>query len=88
MTPYVTQEEVIQTVRDRLAKHQPSDYRLDVLPEAVHEEDGWWYVAVGPDRKDIRRYDYYNVLAEVGQEIEDELELDITLVPPPSGVSL
>ena len=82
----MTKDEAINLVRKHLDQHQPKDYRLHVFEEATRFEDDWWIVAVGPDRTDIRRYDYYDILAQVEREIEDEEEANISLMPPPSGV--
>ena len=79
-------QEVIELVKRHLDNHQPNDFKLSVVPEATREEDDWWYVGIKPNRQIRRQYDYYNVLAEVELEIEDEFEtknpeLNILLVP-------
>jgi len=81
----MTRDEAVNLVREYLDRHQPDGYRLDVIPDASREEDGWWVIAVGPDRPDIRRYSFYDLLAQTEREIEDEREANISLVPPPSG---
>jgi hypothetical protein len=82
----MTKEQAIQLVEKHLAKHQTKDYRLKVVPSAITPDDDGWLIGVGPDRTGIRRYDYYDVLTQVEQEIEDENEnAHISLMPPPSG---
>jgi hypothetical protein len=83
----MTKDEAIGLVRERLERHQPDSYRVVVVPDASYQEGDWWYIGVKPTRDDIRRYDYYDVMAQVSREIEDETQANITLVPPPSGVS-
>ena len=83
----MTRDEAVQLVDQYLQRHQPEDYHLVVVPEATREEDGWWIVAVGADRPGIRRYDYYDRLAQTERELEDEVEANISLMPPPSGLT-
>ncbi|QNN25258.1 hypothetical protein HED60_24250 [Planctomycetales bacterium ZRK34] len=83
----MNQQQAIQLVEQHLNRHQPKEYRLHVIPGATRNEDDWWYVCVGPDRDNIRRYDYYDVLAQISREIEDEDDVNITLLPPPSGAA-
>lgn len=80
-------DRAIAVVRKYLANHQPGEYALDVVPEASYLEQEWWHICVAPDREGIRRYSYYDVLAQVEREIEDEEQVNITLMPPPSGSS-
>ncbi|NJL31043.1 MAG: hypothetical protein HC898_05135 [Phycisphaerales bacterium] len=80
------QEEIINLVQQKLDMHQPKDYRLDVEPRSVRQEQDWWFVGVKPSTAGIRRYSYYDVMAQVSREIEDQCGVNITLVPPPSGV--
>lgn len=78
----MTKQEAIHLVEQHLAAHQPADYRLKVLADATRRDDDWWYVAVQADREGVRNYAYYDVLAQVEREIEDEHEdVNIVLVP-------
>ena len=77
----ISKDEALKLVRERLDAHQPREYRLDVVPDQTHEEDGWWIVSVAASRNDIRRYDYYDILAQVEREIEDATNAQISLIP-------
>ena len=81
----MTKEQAIELVQRHLNRHQPPDYRLQVVESAIRHENDWWYVGVGPDRADVRRYDYYDRLAQVERELDDEENANISLMPPPSG---
>lgn len=78
MTP---KESAVDLVTRLLKPRQPSGYKLRVVPEASRLDDDWWYVCVQPDRDDVRNYDYYDILAQVEQEIEDEHDVNVLLVP-------
>ena len=82
----MTRDEAIKLVNRHLAEHQPGDYHLNVVPEAIRQDDDWWYITIQPDREDVPRYDYYNILAVVEREIQDENDdFNILLVPVASG---
>ncbi|MHB1157729.1 MAG: hypothetical protein ACYC26_12955 [Phycisphaerales bacterium] len=83
----MTKDQAIKLVTKHLRRHQPSGYKLMVVKDAIHKEGKWWYVSVGPDRSNIDRYDYYNVLAQVEQELDEVEHANISLMPPPSGAS-
>ena len=82
----MTREQAIELVQQHLGRHMPADYTIDIVNEAVRQDDDWWYITVKPSKSDVKRYDYYNVLAEVEREIQDENESNnILLVPVASG---
>ena len=66
-----------------LETHQPSDYRLNTV--GLRRDGDYYYVVVQPSREDIRSYDYYNILAEVEGEIEEQKKVNILLVPALPG---
>jgi hypothetical protein len=83
----MTKQEAIRIVEKYLSKrkHQPTKYKLHVVPRACRQEDDWWYICVRPGRKDVRPYDYYDIMAQVEREIQDEEEMNIALVPVPAA---
>ena len=66
-----------------LETHQPSGYRLNIV--GMRRDGDYYYVVVQPSREDIRSYDYYNILAEVEGEIEEQEKVNILLVPALPG---
>jgi hypothetical protein len=74
-------EEVVQRVQVVLKKHQPAGMEINVVAEAVRQENGWWYVPVRPSAELLATYQYYEVLAEVEGELEETSELNVLLVP-------
>jgi hypothetical protein len=84
----MTKKEAIKVVEKHLSrpKYRPKKYRLRVIARASRQEDDWWYICVRPGRGgDIRPYDYYDILAQVEREIEDEENMNIALVPVAAG---
>lgn len=82
----MTRDEAIALVNRHLAEHQPQGYHLNVVPEAIRQDDDWWYITIQPDQENVPRYDYYNILAVVEREIQDENDdFNILLVPVASG---
>ena len=51
-------KEIVSLVQRYLKPHQSKDYRLNVVPDGVRQEEDWWYVVVQPDKNDVRAYDY------------------------------
>jgi len=77
----LSSEYVRQLAIRYLLPHQPLDYKLEVLPDGIKNEDDWWYVLVRPDRENVRAYDYYGRLAEAEISLRDEQNVNVLLVP-------
>jgi hypothetical protein len=79
----MTKQEAIKIVEKYLSKpkYRAAKYKLRVVPEACRQEDDWWYICVRAGRKNVRPYDYYDIMAQIEREIEDEKEVNILLVP-------
>ncbi len=76
-----TQQTVGRKVEQSLANHHRPGWRVEVLKEEIHRENDWWYVPVRPDQETQRTIQYYDLLAEVESELQDEENLNILLVP-------
>jgi hypothetical protein len=82
----MTQEEAIRLVQEKLARHPHPNFKLEVVPSSIrHDSDDWWFIGVKPVGEVKRRFEYYDIMAQVSREIEDENGEGVTLVPPPSG---
>lgn len=77
----LTEEDVIKTVRESLAKHARKGWEIEILERGVRREDDWWYIPVRPFNQTRRPVEYYDMLASVEGELQDEMELNILLVP-------
>ena len=47
----------------------------------MRSDQGWWYVPILPDKQPAKRYEYYETLAEVENELQRDENLTILFVP-------
>lgn len=83
MTPVTDPYEIDRLTRlaqAALDRRQPTTYRIEVVPQAVLQEDEWYQVIVQSDN-DVRAYEFYDVLAQAEAELQDEQDLHVLLVP-------
>ena len=76
-----TPEQVIDTVRKYIKDKHPGGATLEVVPEGVRQDREWWYVAVRPNIRPPKRFEYYEALAEAENELQKFEHLTILLVP-------
>lgn len=84
MRPVLDQKErdrIVELARRYLQPHQPADYRLEVVADAIEQEDDWYYVVVVPSRNDIRSYDYSARLVEAELDMQEKEHVKVLLVP-------
>ncbi len=77
----LTRQDVGKKVEQSLIQHQRPGWRVEVVRKGIRQEDDWWYVPVRPDQETLRTIQYYDLLAEVEEELQDEQDLSILLVP-------
>jgi hypothetical protein len=78
----VPEEQVIAAkVRSYIGKHHPGGATLDVLDGGIRKEEEWWYVPVRPNIEPTKRYEYYEALADVENDLEEKENLTVLLVP-------
>jgi hypothetical protein len=77
----MTEEKVIELVREQLRHQHPGGVTLDVAPEGIRRQDEYWYIPVLPSRQPPKMYEYYEALAEVEATLEENEQLQIWLVP-------
>jgi hypothetical protein len=59
----MTEEKIVELVREQLRKHHPGGVSLDVIKGDVSKRDDYWYVGVRPSSQPPKMYEYYEVLA-------------------------
>lgn len=84
-------QQVIDAVRRHLSGKHPGGAILEVVPEGIRQDREWWYVPVRPSIRLTKRFEYYEVLAEVESELQKTENLTILLLPTipefePAGV--
>jgi len=77
----MTKEEVIEVVEKCVKKHENKNWPLEILEEGVRREDGWWYVPIRPGQITDRGMEYYDLLAQIEEDLMDEKKLNVLLVP-------
>ncbi len=88
MGEVMTPEELAEIVRPRLAGRHPGGATLDVLTSGIRHEQEWWYVPIVPDRELARRYEYYETLADVERELQQQENLTVLFVPTTPDAAL
>jgi len=71
--------QIITMAQKALDHHQPSDYRMSVVRDAVVRNGDTWYVVVEPSREDVQSYDFNARLAEAAAELWDKKDVNIQL---------
>ncbi len=76
-----TTEQVINTVRKYIEDKHPGGATLEVVPQGIRQDREWWYVPVRPNIQPPKRFEYYEALANVEQEVQKFEHLTVLLVP-------
>ena len=71
------QQQVAQKVRARLVGVEPGGVTLHVVDEDVHKVDGWWRVPIRPSRCPKGMSDFYEDLAAVEDDPQEQEHLNI-----------
>jgi hypothetical protein len=74
-------QRVARLVREYLKNRRPDGVTLEVDEPGIRKEPYWWSVPVRPSSEPSKRYEYYETLAEVEEEIEEQEQLKVFLVP-------
>ncbi len=77
----MTESQIADVVRRHLAGGTFAGLGMSVLDDGVRQDGDWWYVPVTPSDSFTRTDQYYAVLGDLEQEIEDQDGLNILLVP-------
>jgi hypothetical protein len=76
-----TDEDIARAVQDYLDRHQPANFKLSVVREAIRQDDDWWYVTVVPIPPSVRSFDYASILTDVEDKIRQQIGVNLLLVP-------
>jgi hypothetical protein len=68
--PTSVREQIAGRVQDALNRHQPRQYRVEVDPNAILEDDDWYHVVV-KSGDDIRDREFYEALAQAESDLND-----------------
>ena len=79
-----TREIILEKVRASFKKHVPADFNAEIRiyeKSLRQKEDGSWVVPIYPSRNDVKTYQYYDIVAEVEEELQEQQHLDLFFVP-------
>lgn len=77
----MSEKEIVEIVARYLKDKHPGGATLEALAQGVRHEQDWWYVPVRPSVEPARRYEYYEVLADVEAALEESEHLTVLLLP-------
>jgi hypothetical protein len=84
MNPGLSDVEIARRVEHAIRKQVPKRLRaklkLRILRHGIQREDDWWYVPICPGPT-VRGYIYYDMLATIEGQLQDEEKLNVLLVP-------
>ncbi len=72
---------VADLVRRSLQQHPPAQGAIEVMEGAIRQDDNWWYVPVRPEQQRDKTYQYYQDLVDVEQDLKENAQVDVLLVP-------
>ena len=76
-----TAEYIANLVRKHLEGPRAPALKMSVLQDEIRLDGDWWYVPVRADEQPVRSSQYYTLLAELEEEIDEEEDQNILLVP-------
>jgi hypothetical protein len=85
----MSEKEIVEIVGRYLKDKHPGGATLEALAQGIRHEQDWWYVPVRPSVEPVRRYEYYEALADVEASLEESEHLTVLLLPTaPEGEDL
>ena len=71
----------MDAVRKYIKDKHPGGATLEVVPQGIRQDREWWYVSVRPSIQPPKRFEYYEALATVEQELQKFDNLTVLLLP-------
>ena len=76
-----TPQEVARMVRQYLQQQHPDGASLEVIEDGIYQEHAIWYVPILASHEPSKRYAYYEALAEVETDLQENDDLNVLLLP-------
>ncbi len=74
-------QEIVGRVRPYLEHNPIGETAPEILEEALHLEEGWWYIPIRLQAGKMRAYEYYDLLTDIEDEIKEREHLMVLFVP-------
>jgi hypothetical protein len=72
---------IAEVVRDYVRDRHPGGVTLEVVEEGIKRIDYWWRVPIRPSEDPPHTFEYYDVLADIEAQMQEDRQLNIILVP-------
>ena len=72
-------EEIIEVVKKYLSKGDYKDIDATIIEDKIYYKDEWWHVPIKIACPPVKPVDYYTILANLEQIIDDEEKYNIML---------
>jgi hypothetical protein len=72
---------VAEVVREYIRDCHPGGVTLEVVESGIQKIDYWWRVPILPSEEPPHTFEYYDALAGVEENIQEDKNLNILLVP-------
>lgn len=83
----ISEHEVAQKVRQYLEDRHPGGITLEVEEPGIRKEEHWWQVPLRPSAWPEKMFEFYEVLADVEEALEEREQLKVLLVSREPAVS-
>lgn len=80
-TKQPNKQTVAEAVRKYIKDQHPCGATFEVMVQGIRKERSWWYVPVRPSVEPVKRYEYYEALADVEEALAEHENLTVFLVP-------
>ena len=74
-------QEIVARVRPYLERNPIQHIVPQIIEDALHLEEGWWYIPVRFSSQEPRTYEYYDTLTDIEDEIAAQEHLQVLFVP-------
>ena len=74
-------QDIVARVRPYLERNPIQNIVPQIIEDALHLEEGWWYIPVRFSSQEPRTYEYYDRLTEIEDEIAAQEHLQVLFVP-------
>ena len=74
-------QDIVSRVRPYLERVLIETTPPEIVEDALHLEEGWWYIPIRLPAAEIPAYQYYDLLTDAEDEIKAQEHLMVLFVP-------
>ena len=72
---------IVARIRPYLKRDSVHDNVPEIVEDAMHLEEDWWYIPVRLTQPGLQTYQYYDMLSEIEEDIKQRENLKVLFVP-------